>query len=222
MIIYGSSLSPYVRKTLILASELDVEVRNSMVPPGSDDAEFREASPFGKIPAMRDGDFTLCDSSAIAAYLDARHPEKSLIPSAPRERARVVWFDEFGDTILFGVGAKIFFNRIVAPFFQNMEGDLALAEKAEREELPPILDYLEGVIPPSGFLVENRLTLADIAVASPLVNLLHLGLAPDAADYPNIAKFAEAIFARPSVAPLIAKEQAFLARFASREGAPAR
>ena len=48
------------------------------------------------------------------------------------------------------------------------------ADKAECEELPPLLDYLESVIPESGFLVEDRLTLADIAVASPFVNFRHL------------------------------------------------
>ena len=70
----------------------------------------------------------------------------------------------------------MFFNRIVAPRFLGREGDLDAADKAECEELPPLLDYLEQVLPESGWLVEDRLTLADIAVASPLVNLGHLGV----------------------------------------------
>src|SRR3546814_14040293 len=69
----------------------------------------------------------------------------------------------------------MFFNRIVAPKFLGREGDLAAADVAEKDELPKLLAYLEGAIPASGFLVGDRLTLADLAVASPLMNLRHCG-----------------------------------------------
>jgi glutathione S-transferase len=213
MKIYGSSLSPYVRKVLVALTELGIAFENTPTPPASPDPEFRETSPFGKIPGMRDGDFTLADSSAILAYIDALRPEARLFPVEARARARAVWFDEFGDTILFGAGQKMFFNRIVGPKFQKIAGDMAAADRAEREELPPTLDYLESILPPSGFLVEDRLTIADIAVASPMVNLLHLGIAVDAARYPALAGFVGRMFARPSFAALIEREQAFLARF---------
>lgn len=213
MKIYGSSLSPFVRKVLVALAELGLPHENVPTPPMSQDQEFRDTSPFGKIPGMRDGDFLLSDSSAILAYVDARKPEAGLYPTEPRARGRAVWFDEFGDTILFGCGQKLFFNRIVGPKFQNIPGNAELADKAEREELPPILDYLEGVIPPSGFLVEDRLTIADVAVASPMVNLLHLGIAIDPARHPNIVRFTDHMFARQSFATLIEKEAAFLARF---------
>ena len=72
--------------------------------------------------------------------------------------------------MLFACGAKMFFNRVVAPRFLGREGDLSAAETAERDELPPLLDYLEGVIPASGYLVGDRLTLADISVAGPFAN----------------------------------------------------
>jgi glutathione S-transferase len=55
---------------------------------------------------------------------------------------------------------------IVAPRFLKLEGDAAVANAAECDELPPILAYLETQIP-EWILVEDRLTLADIAVASP-------------------------------------------------------
>ena len=38
--------------------------------------------------------------------------------------------------------------------------------KMEASELPPLIDYLETVVPESGFLVEDRITLADLAVAA--------------------------------------------------------
>ncbi|MGZ8998425.1 MAG: glutathione S-transferase family protein, partial [Allosphingosinicella sp.] len=175
MIVYGASLSPFVRKVLAFASEKGIEVEHKVLPPNSDDPGFLEASPFRKIPAFRDGDFAISDSSAIISYLDSIRPEPVLIPAEPRERARTIWYDEFADTIFAACGAKMFFNRIVAPLL-GREADLSIADKAECEELPPLLDYVEKVLPENGWLVGDGLTLADISVASPLVNLQHLGI----------------------------------------------
>lgn len=214
MIVYGSSLSPFVRKVLVYGAEKGIELELKPTGLGSDEAEFREASPFGKIPGFRDGNFTLADSTAIVTYLEAIQPEPELVPTEPKARARTIWFDEFADTILFGCGSKMFFNRIVAPRFLGRAGDLDQAETAEREELPPILDYLERTIPDSGWLVEDRLTLADISVASPFANFRHLGIDVDATHRPKLAAFVDNILSRPSFSGWLERETAFLARTA--------
>ena len=214
MIVYGSSLSPFVRKVLAFAAEKGIEVELKPTGLGNKDPEFIEASPFGKMPGLRDGDFAISDSSAIVAYMEAIKPEPNLIPTEPRARARTIWFDEYADTILFACGGKMFFNRIVAPRFLGQKGDEEIAAKAECEELPPLLDYLERVAPASGFLIEDRITLADISVASPFVNLRHLGIALDEARWPKAAAYVAAILARPSFAGWIERETAFLARAA--------
>jgi glutathione S-transferase len=215
MIVYGSSLSPFVRKVLAFAAEKGVEVELKPTGLGNKDPEFIEASPFGKMPGFRDGDFAISDSSAIVAYLDAVKPEPNLIPTEPKARARTIWYDEYADTILFACGGRMFFNRIVAPRFLGQAGDEEIAAKAECEELPPLLDYLETVIPASGFLVEDRLTLADIAVASPFANLQHLGVAVDSVRHPKVKAYVETILTRPSFAPWIAREAAFLDKTAA-------
>ena len=211
MIVYGATLSPFVRKTMAFAAEkgLNVELRPMM--PSKDNAELTACSPFGKIPGFRDGDFTISDSSAIVAYMDAMKPDPVLIPADPQSRARTIWYDEFADTILFPCFAKMFFNRVVSPKFLGKPGDLDAADKAEREEMPPLLDYIEGVLPQSGFLVGDRLTLADISVASPLASLEHCGVAIDAGRFPKVKRFADAMHARPSFAPMLAQERAYLA-----------
>jgi glutathione S-transferase len=93
-------------------------------------------------------------------------------------------------------------------------GDEDVAAAAEANELPPLLDYLETLVPDCGFLIESRITLADIAVASPFVNMDHLGIRTDAARWPKTARYLEAIHARPSFAPVIAAEKAFIAAMA--------
>ena len=210
MIVYGSSFSPFVRKVLAFAAEKELAVELKPVALGSTDPEFHSASPFGKMPAFRDGDFAISDSSAIIAYMDAIKPEPPLIPSEPRSRARTIWFDEFADTILFTCAAKIFFNRVVAPRFLGRAGDLEVAKRAEADELPPLLEYIETQIPASGFLVEDRFTLADISVASPFANLSHCGV--DIGQRPVLQAYVTAILERPSLAGWIARETRYLAR----------
>ncbi|KSB91193.1 glutathione S-transferase [Caulobacter vibrioides] len=218
MIVFGSSLSPYVRKTLAFGAEKGLVLENRVSPPGSLDPEFAECSPFRKIPGFQDGDFRISDSTAIITYLEALHPEPNLIPAEPRARARAVWFEEYADTILVAAAGKIFFNRLVAPRIMRKPGDEAVAAKAETQELPPVLDYLEGIVPDAGgFLLEGRLTLADIAVSSPFANLRHLAL--DLSRWPRTKAYVDAVLARPAFAQLIAKEEALLARFAPPEAA---
>jgi len=211
MIVFGSSMSPYVRKVLAFAAEKGIEVESRRVAPGTDDPDFRAASPLGRIPALQDGDFRISDSSAIIAYLDALQPDPVLIPSTPQARARTIWFEEFADVELFaGPGRAMFRNRIVLPYLVETPGDLAAADKAQAEDLPRLLDYLEGEMTAGGFLVEDRLTLADIAIASVLANLLHAGETIDR--WPKVKEFAERMHARPSFASWIEQERAFIER----------
>ena len=216
MILYGSSLSPYVRKVLAFAGEKGIEL--DLQPTGfpNHSPEYVEASPFRKMPALRDGDFTLADSSAIIHYLEAKHPEPALIPSDPKLRGKTIWYDEFADTILVACGAKIFFNLIVAPRFMGRPGDEEAARQAELNDLPPILDYLEKVVPgDGGYLVGDRLTLADVAVAGPFSNFRHTNTRVDPQRYPRTVTYVERILARPSLAHWIERETSFLEKSAA-------
>jgi len=105
----------------------------------------------------------------------------------------------------------MFFNRIVAPLFLKREGDLAAADAAERDELPKVLDYVESVAPEGeGYLVGDRLSLADIAVAGPFANLRHLKVDVDSKRWPKTVAYTSRILSRPSFAPWLAREAAFL------------
>lgn len=218
MILYGSSLSPYARKVLAFAGEkgIELELKPTGAGPGQPSDEFLEASPFRKMPALCDGDYTLADSSAIVHYLEAKHPEPALIPTDPKLRGKTIWFEEFADTVLVSCGAKIFFNLIVAPRFLGKPGDEEAARQAELNDLPPILDYLEEVVPDAdGYLVGDKLTLADIAVASPFANFRHTQTKVDPERYPRTVAYVDRILARPSIAPWIERETAFLSKEAA-------
>jgi glutathione S-transferase len=213
MILYGSSLSPFVRKVLAYAGEKGIELELKPTgKPGEPSPEFLEASPLRKMPALRDEAFTLADSSAIIQYLEARFPEPPLIPADPQMRGKVIWFEEFADTVLASCGGKMFYNRVVLPRFLGKPGDEEAAMTAETQELPPLLDYLDTVVPEAGkYLVGGRITLADIAIASQFVNFDHLRCARDAARHGRVYAYVDAILARSSFAPWIERERAMLA-----------
>jgi glutathione S-transferase len=216
MILYGSSLSPFVRKVLAFAAEKGIELELQPTGFPNHSPEYLAASPFRKMPALRDGDFTLADSSAIIHYLEAKYPEPPLIPADPQLRGKTIWYEEFADTILCACGAKIFFNRIVAPRFMGRPCDEDAVREAELNDLPPILDYLEKTVPDGdGYLVGNGLTLADIAVASPFANLRHTATKVCPERYPRTVAYVDRILARPSLAQWIERETAFLAKDAA-------
>jgi glutathione S-transferase len=213
MILYGSSMSPYARKVLAYCGEKGIEIELQPTGFPNHSPEYLEASPMRKMPALRDSDFTLADSSAIIHYLEAKFPDPALIPAEPRLRGKTIWFEEFGDTIVCACCGKSFYNRIVAPRFMGREGDLAAAEAAERDELPPILDYLEKVAPgDNGYLVGDSLTIADLAVASPFANYRLTATELDRERYPRATAYVDRMLARPSFAHWVEREAAFLAR----------
>lgn len=211
MIVYGSSVSPYVRKVVAFAAEKGLEIKVKGVTLDSQDPGFREASPFTKMPALRDGDYLLADSSAIVAYMDALKADPVLIPSDARERGKTIWWDEFADTILIAAGVKVFFNRVVAPRFLGQEGDAAEADRAVEKELPPLFAYIDQCLPACGWLVGDRLTLADISVVTVFANLRYAGCAVDGTAYPKLLAFVERMLNRPSFARSLAHEAKVLA-----------
>lgn len=204
--VFGFPLSPFVRKVHVVAAEKGIPIEMVLGRPGDPAPEFLAASPFRKIPAMQDGDFSLCDSTAIVTYLDGLEPSPSITPGDARQKAKAIWFEEFADTILVAAGGKVLFNRFVGPTFLGIEGSEETAQQG-LTELGPILDYLESQCG-DGWLASGEFSVGDIAVAAGFRSLGYIGLEPDAARHPKTAAWYERVKARDSwkaVAALEAK-----------------
>ena len=52
-------------------------------------ADYRELSPDGLVPVLKDGDLSLLQSLAICEYLEETRPEPAILPPDPIGRARV-------------------------------------------------------------------------------------------------------------------------------------
>jgi len=207
--LYGTLGSPFVRKAIVALTEKGIEYDHDPVIPFGPNPEYRKIHPLGRIPAYRDGDRVLPDSSVILAYLERTHPEPPLYPADPYEYARALWYEEFGDDGLSPItGTKIFFPRVIGPRFMNRPPDEVAIKKTLDEEVPPLFDYLEQEVGDKQFLVANRFTVADIGVATQFVNFKLAGCSVDVKRWPQLAAYVERIHNRPSFKAVIEKELA--------------
>lgn len=200
--IIGSYLSPYVRKVLACLHLKGIAYEIDPIVPFYGNDEFARLSPLRRIPVLIDDAVVLADSTVICEYLEERYPEPALLPVAPQARARARWLEEFADTRMGEVFIWHLFNQLVIRRFVWGEApDEQVLRKAREEEIPRILDYLEGELPPDGFLF-GPISLADIALAAPLRNAAFARFSIDAGKWPKTAAFVSRVLAHASFAKL--------------------
>jgi glutathione S-transferase len=209
--ILGGNVSPFVRKCRVFFAEKNVPYTLEQISPFAPPAGWREKSPLGRIPVLEHDGRYINDSSVICAYVEKLHPEPALFPKEPYEYARAAWFEEYMDGGVVAVaGGNVFRPIVLDPLLQQKplaDATIAAAEKVVSEQLSPLLAYLEAQLGGNQYFVGNRLTIADIAVASPFVNLRHAGFPPDAGKFPKLAAFVERMHARPSFKTCIEEER---------------
>jgi glutathione S-transferase len=209
-VVYGSPLSPFVRKVEVLlrhaGAAYDFENVNIMDMPDW----FVEISPARRIPVLRDRTVgaegipgTIADSSAICLFLD-RKLGSGLYGESPFEAGRVAWFEEYADTNLavpLGMGL---FRPIIFPRFTGGESDLDAARKTWNETLPPVFDYLEASLDGGEHFVGGSYSLADIALGCQLTQLALVAGLPDASRWPALVRHIETTQARTGFAENLA------------------
>jgi len=217
LIVYGGSLSPFVRKVCVVMAEKGVEFTIENVNPFAPPPEFLTISPLKRIPVLRDTDQpepnTLSDSSVICDYLEHKFPNPPLYPKDPFLRARALWYEEYADSVLaVTIGPGLFFQRVVKKMMKQ-QPDEALCAATMTEKLPPLFDYLEKEIGDREYFVGDAFTIADVTVGTMLVNFEHAGETVDAKRWPKLAAYGQRIHARPSFKGLIEKERPLVQRF---------
>jgi glutathione S-transferase len=87
--LYGFALSNYVNKVKLVLLEKGLPFTEERVGPGTKGDAVLAASPLGKVPFIRTEHGLLCESSAIAEYLEALAPTPALLPADPWGAAKV-------------------------------------------------------------------------------------------------------------------------------------
>ncbi len=213
LIVYGSTLSPFVRKVCVVLQEKGLYYTLEEASPMNPSPAFLAASPLKKMPAFRDTGIpepnTLADSSVICDYIEMKYPEPALYPKEPYQRARALWFEEHADTIMGQcIGRGLFYERVIKRLF-GQQCDESVCRKTLEADLPPVFDYLEKELGNGRYFVGDRLSIADISVATMLANFTHVETF-NAARWPHLDGFMNRSHNQPSFRKLIDDEVPFV------------
>lgn len=210
--IHGSPLSPFTRKVTLVALEKNIPFKSQDLNPYNPPSSFEAMSPLKRIPVLQDGGYTLNDSSAISAYLDAAYSglHKALLPDDPKARGYVLWIEEYADTALFDDISEGVFRPIFITQLLGKPMDMAKVQDTITNRLPTPLGYLETQIIDKNFFAEDRLTLADIAVYAQVANLEHSRHLPKTSAYPNLMAHYSRMKSRRPVSELFTLETQYL------------
>ena len=194
--IHGVPFSAHTRKVIVAALEKGIDYELVKVIPLTPPAGWSEKSPLGLIPAIEDGDFVLADSSVICAYLERTRAGRPLYPADARQFAQALWIEELVDSGLAPhVLRGLLMQRVFAPKFLNLPPDEALIHKSLTEMIPPRLAYLEKALA-GEYFAGGAFSVADIAVASMLLNFHYAGESIGAAQYPKLHRYLRNVLMR--------------------------
>lgn len=203
-LIIGGAVSPYVRKVLAVCALKGVPVTIDPIIPFFGGPRFEAVSPLRRVPVLIDDRVTISDSSVICQYLEERYPDPPLWPADVADRARARWLEAFVATRMSDVIMwRVFNEAVIKPGIWGRARDVAAVERAAAEDLPPVLDYLEGVAPAEGFAF-GALSIADLSVAVLFRNLAWSRVTPDPARWPRTLAWVERTVTGSPLGPLSA------------------
>ncbi|ACY19314.1 glutathione S-transferase family protein [Haliangium ochraceum] len=207
--IHGAHISPFVRKACLVLLEKGIPYEVSMVNPFAPPDDFRKLSPLGKVPVLQDEFVTLADSSCIAAYIERRFPEPALYPESPSDYGRALFYEEYADTQLAMTLGQAFIHRVIKPIILKQEGD-EQAVQASLTKVPAIFDYLSDELGDREFITGDRVSVADLAIATHFVSWIYSRVSLDAERWPKLAAYVQRMHARPSFQTVLAQEKALI------------
>ncbi|HEY1711210.1 MAG TPA: glutathione S-transferase family protein [Rhizomicrobium sp.] len=154
--------------------------------------EYLAINPMGKVPAIKDGDDIVWETSAIALYLADKYPQAGLAPPAgdPRRAAflRLLFFNSSVDTVLVERMAKR----------EPMPGNMAGYGDYDR-----VINTLRSALSAGPWLLGEQFTAADIALGGGIPWGLMNGTIPKEAPF---TEYAARIQARPAYQRAQAKD----------------
>lgn len=216
IVIYGSPVSPFVRKVAAVCIEKGIDFELDAVNVFDPPDWFREISPLKRIPVLRDRSIaaegvagTIADSSAISAYLEKKRPDPALYPQDAYAHGRALFVEEFADSSVAATGGLGIFRAIYFNAMQGKDPDLDTARKTWNEQMPPLLKWLNDALGDDEFYAGGALSIADITVACVLAQI---ALVADMSlgNYPAVEAHYDRMNSRPSIAGPFAKADGFI------------
>ncbi|GAB6140159.1 glutathione S-transferase [Methylosoma difficile] len=150
-------------------------------------AEFLAMNPFGQVPVLVDGDFSLRDSNAILVYLARQYGGADWLPNEPQALAQVMaWLATSANELAWGP------SRLRVHYKFGREINVAESEQITAN----LLAILEAQLTANDWLALDHITIADLAIYP------YIALAPegkvDLSPYPAILAWLRRIQALPN------------------------
>jgi glutathione S-transferase len=194
--VYGGTRSSYVRTVRMALAEKGMAYRHEQVVPHS--SEILALNPFGRVPAFRDGEFTLYETSAIVRYIDESFPGPSLLARNPRLRATMEQWVSLIDCHGYDAMVRRYVLQYLFPKGPNGAPDRAVIDAAV-PQIKSQLEVLDRAYGSRNVLVGDAVSMADLLLA-PIV--FYLGMFPEGktllAGAPNVTRAHAWIAERPS------------------------
>ena len=168
--IIGLARSSYTRVVHMVCEEKGIDYDHVDASPHS--PEVNAIHPFGKLPVMRHGDFTLCESKAIATYLDRGFPGPALMPAEAKQAALAEQWISLVNTAMDATLIRTYVFAYILPKTANGKPDKPAIE-AVAPAMQRQLGLLDQAVSQTGHLVGDQFTLADINVLPILYWLRH-------------------------------------------------
>ena len=153
----GNPLSSYVRTARMGLAEKGVKY--TLEPHAPNTPEMLAVHPFGKVPAFRDGDLEMFETSAILRYVDESFDGPALIPGNIRDRARCEQWVSAVNAYMYDTMIR----RYVLQYIFKKD-DRSVIEGALKE-IPGQLAILERTYGSKNLLAGANVSLADLFVA---------------------------------------------------------
>src|ERR1700724_3020514 len=169
--LYGFPPSPRAFKPMVVANHLGIETTLRIVDLVKGDQkspQYAALNPNMRMPTLKDGDYVLWESNAIAQYLAGKKPQSGLLPADEKGRLDVTRW-QFWDLAHWDPHCAVFiFEHIVKPVvIKAGEPDAAsLAKGAELfHRSATVLDaQLKG----KPWVTGDTLTVADFSLGAPM------------------------------------------------------
>src|SRR6266404_4077253 len=157
--IIGSSRSSYTRVVRMVCEEKGIEyvlTETLLRTP-----EILAIHPFGKMPVLRHGDFELCESKAIATYLDLAFPGPRVFPTEPRHAALTEQWVSLVNTRIDGTMIRTYLFAYVFPKTEDGTPDRKTID-AVAPALADEIGLIDRTVAKGGYLAGDYFTYADI------------------------------------------------------------
>jgi glutathione S-transferase len=185
MRIYHHRISSNARRVVMLAKHLELDVEFVEIDLGSaeDRRRLLEINPNSKIPVLEDNGFLLWESCAIMQYLADKTPGQTVYPQDVQLRADVNRWLFWASQHLSPAVGVLTWERIWKGYVTGQGPDAREEERGE-SDLADHASVLDRHLAGRQWVVGDSLTLADFALAAPLMYQHQAALPLDG--YPNL------------------------------------